>query len=209
MEKFCAIIPNRPGREKLYDFCIHQISKMTLKPDMIYNIDYPAVDDNVDICERVYDGMQRAKADGFDVCFIIENDDRYPPDYFQRFGSMYGYDFFGSPETIYYNINNRSWSRINHNLRSSLFTTGFRIKALEKFIFPKKTPFLDLEIWKHAKPYSKRMINNTGAIGIKGHGIGLCGGKGHVMNLDKKDPYLNWLRSNMDNESFEFYVSLI
>lgn len=210
MEKFCVIIPNRPGREKLFDFCIYQLSQMTLKPDMVYNIDWPAIGDEVDISERVFDGVNRAKRDGFDLCFIIENDDYYPVDYFKRYGDML-HDFFGSQETIYYNLINRTWSRLSHPMRSSLFTTGFRISAIEKlnFQFPKNTPFVDIALWKYAKPFCKKFIPHTGAVGIKGHGLGLSGGKAHSMLLNKPDPYFNWLRSNVSKEAFEFYMTLI
>ena len=208
MEKFCAIIPNRPGREKLFDFCIYQLSKMTLKPDMVYNIDWIAIDDSIDISERIIDGINRAKADGFDLCFILENDDNYSEDYFKRYGNMSEHDFFGSQETIYYNIRNRTWSRLNHPNRSSLFTTGFRISALKNFIFP-KTAFVDIALWDHAKSYRKKFIPNTGAIGIKNHGFGLCGGKGHTIQLSKQDAYYNWLRSNINREAFEFYMTIL
>jgi hypothetical protein len=72
-----------------------------------------------------------------------------------------------------------------------------------------KTPFLDIEIWKYAKSTSKRckFIDDTGSIGIK-HGIGLCGGKGHKMEMNNKDPDMTWLKARVDNDSFEFYKQL-
>ena len=50
---------------------------MTLKPDLILCVDWKPVSDNFDLVERVYDGVQKMKAAGFDLVFIVEDDDSY------------------------------------------------------------------------------------------------------------------------------------
>ncbi|HMK58332.1 MAG TPA: hypothetical protein VK462_04715 [Nitrososphaeraceae archaeon] len=180
---------------------------MTLKPEMIYNIDYPAKGDSVDIGDRVNEGIRMAKADGFDLCFVIENDDAYPQDYFERFGNTDGYQFFGSQDTIYYHIFNRTWEITSHPGRSSLFTTGFRISALNGYTLPINTPFVDIALWGHSK--GKKKFVNAGAIGIKGHGAGKMGGRGHIQVFPNKDPAFSWLKSHVDPVSFDFYMSLL
>lgn len=216
MEPFCVIIPNRPGREKLFDHCIWQINRMTLKPEMIYNIDYPAKGDGIDIGERMNEGVRMAKADGFDLCFVIENDDWYPINYFDRLITRFSngninfdfvFDAVGSEDTIYYHLKNKTWELTTHQRRSSLFTTGFRISALKDFVFPTNTPFVDIALWKNIK--GRKKFVDTGAVGIKGHGAGLAAGKGHRQIMGNKDPNYSWLKSRVDLISFEFYMSLL
>jgi len=205
MEKFCAIIPNRPGRELLYSNCLRQLNRMTRKPGKIYNINFSPKTESVDIGDRINEGVKLAKIEGFDLCYCIENDDAYPIDYFERFGNMEA-DFFGDENTIYYHLTQRAWELTSHQRRSSLFTTGFRISALKDFIFPTNTPFVDIALWKHAQwTKGKKMFVDSGAVGIKGHGIGKMGGKGHQQNMPNKDYDLKWLKSHINNESFKFY----
>lgn len=208
MEPFCVIIPNRPGREVLYENCMRQISQMTTQPDRIYNIDYPSISEEVDISERVLSGIELAKKDGIDLCFIIENDDAYPTDYFERFGEMKE-DFFGCETTYYYHIGNRTWQEFIHKNRSSLFTTGFRISAIEGFQLPSSI-HVDVELWKHTirTKAQIKFIPESGAIGIKGHGSGKSGGKGHKLLMKNNDLCYSWLKTKVDKQNFEFFTNL-
>lgn len=184
---------------------------MTVKPDKVYHVNYVPESDGFDLRYRVYGGYSNALRDGIDWCFVIENDDYYPPDYFEKYlnamSPEFGHDLIGDYHTLYYNIRNRSYKHIKHSGRASLFTTALRTKMfyMESF-WNFKSQFLDIDIW-NTHQASKRAIL-TGAIGIK-HGIGLCGGKGHnmVMRPDAELQYLKDLLQN-DNEAFEFYRSL-
>lgn len=202
--KFAVIIPDRNDRKELLSFCLHQLARMNTKPDKIYIIDYPPKDGNFDLVPRIKKGIAQAKEDGYDLVFILENDDFYPSDYFD---SIPDADFIGENRTIYYNLKNNTWQEMKHPARSSLFTTGFKISALEGFNWPKEDErFLDIALWNHAQR-KKKAFRETKAIGIK-TGMGLCGGKGHVMRMKNEDHKREWLKANVDEESYIFYQSL-
>jgi hypothetical protein len=209
--KFCVIIPDRGDRPELTEFCLKQLERMTLKPDAVIHVNHlPWMCGVYDLVDRVKLGTTTAETceDKFDLCFIIENDDFYPANYFERFAPFFeDYHFFGQEFSDYYNLRNLSHNRFLHKDRASLFTTGFKISALNNFEWPANDkPFLDIEIWKYAR-HKKRKFIDTGAIGMK-HGLGLCGGKGHRMNMPNRDYKMEWLKARVDNESFEFYKSM-
>lgn len=143
-----------------------------------------------------------AKQDGFDLVFIIENDDFYPKDYFDTIPDA---DFIGSDITTYYNLRNNTYQNFSHHKRSSLFTTGFKISALKGFNWPPDDyPNLDMRLWAFRKKFRMR---ETGAIGIK-HGVGKVGGRGHSMAMKYTDQDWEWLKSRVDIDAFTFYKSL-
>lgn len=184
---------------------------MTLKPEKSYFIDYKPESEKVDLIDRVKLGVEQAKKDGFEYAFIIEDDDAYPKDYFERF-DIGEHSFYGSQETTYYNLRSRTHSTFKHHGRSSLFTTGFKISELKYFNWsaPKRI-FLDIAIWEHAVSNSngvRQYVHGTGAIGIK-HNLGLCAGKGHTLRGTDSDDNLTWLKANTDSEQFEFYSALM
>ena len=182
---------------------------MSVQPDKIYHMNFTPLSDKFDLVDRVFKGACLAKADGIDWCFVIENDDHYPFRYFERFlPHLEKYDFIGEDKTTYYNLSNQTYRTFDHQYRSSLFTTAFRVSALNLFEWPAdETPFLDLDLWKYAR-HKRRKFIETGAIGIK-HGLGLCGGKGHKMRLKHFDDRLHYLRTHVDEIGFEFYSKMI
>lgn len=206
--KFCAIIPDRNDRPELLKHCYAMLNKQTVKPEAVYLMNHDTGINGFDLVDRVKLGVDLAIQDGFEWCFIIENDDMYPANYFERFQPfMESADFMGQEYSFYYNLRNLTYNRFDHWHRASLFTTAFRISALNNFTWPPNNkPFLDIELWKYARHKRRRFIE-TGAIGIK-HGLGLCGGKGHKFDMRNKDPKLDWLRGKVDQESFEFYREL-
>lgn len=205
---FAAIIPDRNDRKELTDQCFRQLGRMTVKPDKVYHINYHPESEGYDLKTRLHRGWLQAKADGIDWVFVFENDDMYPSDYFERFIPFFeNYDFIGQATTIYYHLGAKVWREQNHVNRSSLFTTAFRVSALDNFNWEKaKMVFIDLDLWQHAKRLRKRFIN-TGAIGIK-HGTGLCGGIGHQMKIGNQDPDMDWLFNKVDQDSWMFYLGL-
>lgn len=207
--KFCAIIPDRGDRPELTEHCLKQLDRMTVKPDELFHIRHKPYTSGYDLVHRIKVGVNLAKDEGFDWCFIIENDDYYPPDYFLRFQVfMDKYDFIGDDKSTYYNLRNLTHKTFAHQFRSSLFTTAFKLSALNNFEWPAPhTVFVDIDLWKYAR-FKKRMFINTGAVGIK-HNMGLCGGKGHKMNMDNSDTELKWLKGKVDKDSFEFYTRLV
>jgi hypothetical protein len=208
---FAAIIPDRGDRKELTELCFAQLDRMTKKPDKVYHIKHKPESERFDLVQRIHIGTNLAKADGFDWVFIIENDDFYPANYFDKFTPYFeNHDFLGDDMTHYYNLRNQSYKLMQHPHRSSLFTTAFRISALNHWDWKKVDPhmaFLDIELWKYGR-FKRRKFIQTGAIGIK-HGIGLCGGKGHSMNMPQKDFALEWLAENTDEMCFNHYVCMV
>lgn len=204
---FAVIIPTR-DRPMFFEHCKEQVASQTLKPEKVYAITYPPQSDDVDLCQRVKTGVEAAKADGIDLVFIIEDDDSYPVDYFERFAPHFSkYEFFGDDHTTYYHLKNRTYKIWHHPYRASLFTTGFKISALNNFNWPADNErFLDIKIWQYAR-HRKRVFVDTGAIGIK-HGLGKTGGKGHYMRFKDVDVDLKFLQQHT-NGSFEFYKNLM
>lgn len=183
---------------------------MRVKPDKSYFIDYKPESENIDLVERVKKGFEQAKADGYEYVFIIEDDDHYPDNYFTKF-DIGSFDFYGSEETWYYNLRNRTYNTFHHKLRSSLFTTGFKVSAMDGFTWSApRNRFLDIAIWEHAgnTTCTTAQFVYPGAIGIK-HNLGLCAGKGHLQTGKDRDQDLEWLKQNVDSEAFDFYSELM
>ena len=165
----------------------------------------PKSNTTVDIIPRVLQGIEMAKRDGFEWCFIVEDDDSYPENYFSRYLPYFDhYDFIGDEHSYYYNINTLRWTLFTHKHRSSLFTTAFRISALNNFEWPpENSPFLDIKIWEYAR-HKRRVFVDSGAVGIK-HGTGLCGGNGHKFKLENADPEMKFLKGKLSDYHIEFY----
>ncbi len=204
--KFATITPTRGDRTELLEFCKYQLGRMEVKPTESYFIDYPPNGNGFDLVVRVKEGVSWAKRDGFDLVFIIEDDDAYDPTYFNHIPDA---DFIGEQNTIYHNLRNKTYQNYAHPGRSSLFTTGFKISALDGFKWPHdQERFLDIALWRYANDSKKKIAyRETGAIGIK-HGTGLCGGKGHVTRMKHTDNNLEWLKEHTDPTAYEFYKSL-
>lgn len=204
--KFCVIIPDRGDRPEFTEHCFRQLDRMTLKPGITIHMNGEPESSAFDLVQRVFKGVKTAQNAGYDLCFIIENDDYYPSNYFERFAPYFDdFHFFGSESSLYYNLKNQTHNTFQHPHRASLFTTGFKISGLNNFEWPQADrPFLDIDLWKYAR-HKKRKFIDTGAIGMK-HGLGLCGGKGHKMYWPKNyDKGMNRLRNIVDQESFQFY----
>jgi len=220
--KYCTIIPDRGDRDELTRFRLRQIRDKWQMPNLY---DWPAGDtllmdespksDKMDLIQRVKDGISDAKTLRYDFAFIIENDDYYPADYIKNLLPLLGgLDFIGWQNTFYYNIKTRRYSRLEHETHSSLFCTGFRLSALDYFEWPPDDyPFLDIALWKHAKQSGKNwklLRTDNPCVGIKGHGMGKMGGKGHRMELNRADPEMKWFREKLnDEEAFKFYQSIV
>jgi len=121
---------------KLLDFCKHQLSRMTVKPSKSYFVNYKATK-LPDLVDRVKEGIHRARVDGFNFVFIVEDDDFYPADYFEKIAPTDNDCFIGCEQTTYYNLRNKTYDSFYHPKRSSLFTTGFNLDCIKYFEWPK------------------------------------------------------------------------
>lgn len=202
---FCAITPTRGDRGKFVEHLAWQISRMTIKPDAWFIVNYSPKSTGFDLIDRIKEGIRIAESEGFNEVFVLEDDDWMAPDYFETM-TLGEYDFVGSEQTTYYNLRNRTWQTMDHPGRSSLFHTGFKISALNGFKWPDNSnPFLDIPLWQHAK---KCKFVQQKAIGIK-HNLGIVAGKGHKLFMKNTDPSMDWLSKNVDEESFNFYKTLL
>lgn len=205
---FAVIIPDRGDRKLLFDQCLAQVAAFTLQPDKVYQVIYEPRSEDMDLVQRVKHGVSLAKSDDIDLVFVIESDDSYPKDYFERYAPYFNkYEFFGDQFSTYYNLKNKTFNTWHHPGRASLYTTGFKISALNAFNWPADNErFLDIKLWDYARRRKKIFIN-SGATGIK-HGIGKVGGKGHTMRMQNIDVDLKFLESRT-NGTFEFYKGLM
>lgn len=204
---FATITPSRGDRPELLGFTMRRLNV----PYKIACIEPPKSGD-IDLVPRVKHGIEVAKRNGYDFVFIVEDDDYYPADYFASFGDLSNVDFVGYSDTIYYNLKNKTWQSFDHNGRASLFCTGFRISALDRFDWPRDNyKWLDVKLWEYADRTNKRtrLLCDNPTLGIKGHGQGLAAGKGHSLYMKNQDPDLSFLQSRVDEEAFEFYQKLM
>lgn len=208
--KIACIVCDHGGREELITFARQQIAKQTVMPFAIYHIGTNLIPPNgsIDLIARLKLAYEMAKKDRVDFLLIWE-DDAYPKDYIQRFVPYMNFDFVGQDYTYYYQLKQRAWARFDHKYRSSLFTTGFKVSALNNWNWDDLRPdmaMVDIRLWEYAKRRTKAFID-TGAIGIKS-GLGLCGGRGHLLKLNNHDPEMNWLKEKVSGDAFEFYQEL-
>lgn len=209
MEKFALLTPNRGGeREQLLKFCREQVERFHFKAPH-YVINHHPETEQCDLIPRVKKGIAMAKAEGIDWICMVESDDFYPNDYLDRIiPYMATHDFIGDESSIYFNLRNRTYAELPHPGRASLFTTSFRVSALDNFKWPAQTsPYLDMSLWEHARKGKRCKFVDSGAIGIKTN-TGKVGGNGHRKTFKNSDPELKWLEENTDVDSFEFYKNL-
>lgn len=192
----------------MYAQCIKQINAQTITLSANLVANYASRNGDVDIVKRVNMGIQEAKARGADYAFIIEDDDWYAEDYFEyMISQINGEDIIGFDSSIYYNIINKTWQLMHHTGRSSLFCTVAKVSALDGYQWPAPNEkFLDLHLWRSLR--NKKLltldVENPVCIGIK-HNEGLRAGIGHRARMKNHDPEMEWLKSKVDEEAFEFY----
>lgn len=208
---YCTITPDRGDRPMFFEFCVSQLTKVNSKPPMnAYLVNDKPTTQDFDLVPRIRAGVEAARKDGFKYAYCFESDDYYPADYFQRMATE-DYDFIGYQDTVYYHLKSKTYGTFKHPHRSSLFTTAFKISALDGYVWPPDNyVFLDVHLWKWANEKKKKikLLKNNPCLGIK-HGVGKTGGKGHRMTFANKDKNLSFLRSRVDDEAFEFYTKLM
>lgn len=187
----------------------------TLQPDHIEIVNYPAESNNIDITQRYRIGYNFFRNKGYDLIAFIENDDYYHPEYLEtmvtewkRVGKP---DLIGTNYTPYYHLGLRYWFDFKHDQRASAMNTLIK----PDLDFPwcnDSNPYTDLYLWLQVQNLTKHTFKPSFmvSIGLK-HNTGLCGGIGHNDRLEmftNRDIYYQWLRDNMDPESFSFYSKI-
>jgi hypothetical protein len=214
--KIGVLIPTRGDRPQMLDFAFRQLDRQTRKPDVIEIMDDAPVGTGKDITWRYRIGCERILAKGVDVVFLIEDDDYYDANYIKLMMDEWEKanrpEIFGIGETSYYHLGLRSYYHQQHFERASAFSTMITPSGIMNMKWPKDDySFTDIEFWKQLK--GKTFIPfGTVALGIKGHKHGsLFGGIGHKdtwSGYRQKDPTLDWLRSHVDRDAFEFYKNI-
>jgi hypothetical protein len=219
MSKIALITPDRNDRPEFLEHCRFQMSRQTLKAGAHFIINYPEKESVIDIVPRIKKGIKIAIDEGFEYCFVIENDDYYPDNYIEKmmfwFNHLPALVLAGLLQTTYYSLQNKSWRVLSHPGRSSLFCTAFRISGLKDFKWPDNDLlYFDIHLWAYNCP-KKIIILGHPPIGIK-HGIGFCPGNYHNLIVNGKpaknmhaDNSLDWLKKRVRPESFEFYKKMM
>lgn len=215
--KIALLIPTRNDRPGFLENCKRLIKNQTIQPDHIEIVDFEPLSGACDITPRYRFGYEKLSKMGFDVIFLIEDDDFYAPNYIETM--LYEWekadkpDIFGTTYTIYYNI--RVWGQftMHHHQRSSAMST--LIKPNLNIVWPlNNDPYTDVALYNQLD-YKLFTPKELICIGIK-HGVGLCGGQTHTEGLERytsntgiPDPNKEWLKNNIDQESFKFYQSIL
>ena len=209
-----VLIPTRGDRAEFLNFAIKQMERQTRKPDIVEVVNDPPVNANKDITWRYRIGCERIFQKQADIVLLIEDDDWYDSTYIQRVVEEWEKagkpNIFGIGETTYYHLGLKAWNNQKHPTRASAMSTLITKQGAASMKWPSDNyVFTDIEFWKQI-PGKTCMFERNLSLGIK-HGIGLTGGIGHNKHwggYNQRDPEMNWLRSNVDEESFEFYKKI-
>ena len=207
--KVGVIIPDRNDRPKFLEHCLKMLSKQTMQPTFIEDVNFVNPTNNFDLTQRVRIGFDRLK-NICDCVLIIENDDYYSENYIETMVNKWielgKPELLGTDYTYYYHIFKKQYRKLIHKGRASLMNTLINTKLNVNWC-DNNDIFLDLHLWNKHKGLTFTPEVPI-AVGIK-HGIGLCGGSGHNrMVLTENDESLEVLKSLVDKESFNFYKSL-
>ncbi len=206
---YSLLTVDRGDRPKMYNHCLQQVARFGMDHFSHIVVMHPPESKAPDLKDRVKIGYDVAVKEGIEWIIMVESDDFYDTNYLNQFIiHMSHADFIGCEYSHYYNIQSRTWEKLNHSNRSSLYTTAFRVSAMKDFNWQQANKlFLDIDIWRYARRFKRSFIQNN-AIGIKGHGEGMAGGKGHIMKFRNSDPDLEWLKKHTNESSFLFYKGL-
>ncbi len=211
--KIAVLIPTRGNRPEFFENCLRMVRNQTVKPDRVEVVIDTATSSDCDITWRYKLGYERLRNKGFDIIFLMEDDDYYAPDYIETMLSAWGDagkpDIFGTDYTIYYHIKLYKWLTMHHQVRSSAMSTMIVPDLKLDWNIVDNDPYTDLYLWRMVKGRTFKPEKHI-CIGIK-HGSTMTGGRLHT---DKLHQYVNddsnklWLQKNTDPESFKFYSTL-
>ncbi|HXP52164.1 MAG TPA: hypothetical protein VN922_19565 [Bacteroidia bacterium] len=211
--KIGILIPDRNDRPLFLENCLRMVKSQTLQPVHVEIINQDALQKDVcDISWRYRIGYDKLRNKGLDIIALIENDDWYSPNYLEIMAKEWEKhnrpDIFGTNYTIYYHLKERGYFTMHHIHRSSAMSTFIKPDLHFDWCVDHE-PFTDLHLWGIIKNRVTFNPNTNICLGIK-HGIGLCGGRGHIDRLHRyeiKDYNFDFLYANMDKASFDFYTN--
>jgi glycosyltransferase involved in cell wall biosynthesis len=211
--KIAVLIPTRGNRPELLENCLRMVRSQTVTPDHIELVIDTPISSKRDITWRYRIGYDRLRDKGFDVIFLMEDDDWYAPDYIETMLKEWEVagrpDIFGTRYTIYYHLKLYKWMIMHHNTRSSAMST--LIKPDLNFSWcPDDEPYTDAHLWRTLRGTVFRPSKHI-CLGIK-HGTTMTGGASHVDRLDRyvnDDSNKTFLSNTMDVTSFNFYTNFL
>ena len=211
--QIAILIPDRSDRSELLANCLRMINNQTIQPNHIELVNDAPLSSDCDITWRYRIGYERLRNKGFDVIFLIENDDFYAPDYIETMLEAWNDagkpDIFGTDYTIYYHIGLFASFIFHHSDRSSAMSTMIK----PDLNFPwciDKDPYTDIHLWNTLKGETFHPTKHI-CLGIK-HGTTMTGGKSHVDRLHRyknKDENHLLIKDAMDEDSYKFYSTLL
>ncbi|MBL4810407.1 MAG: glycosyltransferase family 2 protein [Phycisphaerales bacterium] len=209
--KVGIIIPDRNDRPLFLNNCLRMIQNQTLQPYQVVLMNDEPITDKCDITWRYRLAYERIQND-VDCVILIENDDWYHPEYIQTMVNQWILngkpEIIGTNYTIYYHVGINKHFTMNHKRRASAMNTLLKTKLDIKWPVDHE-PYTDLHLWKQLNGLTFHP-NKIISIGIK-HGVGMCGGKNHTCSFYRyinDDSNKQFLKQNMDDESFKFYSNL-
>jgi hypothetical protein len=211
--KIGVLVPTRGDDRKIFLLnVLRMIDAQTVRPHVIEIVGEAPKSNECDITYRYRTGYEKL-CSKVDVIFFWEDDDWYSPQYIetmlQHWDGMGRPDLFGTRYTIYYHLKLRKKFTMKHESRASAMNT--MLKTNLKIHWPKDNdPYTDAYLWFTQSHLKKKLFTppTVISVGMK-HGIGMCGGKNHVDNLQRyNDEGLEFLKTTLDEKSFEFYNGL-
>ncbi len=213
------VIPDRGDRPDFTSHCLRQMNRCQKHESMkdiqldIYLVDYPPVNDKVDITMRYRNGYDHFRNSGVNLIAFIENDDWYAADYFSimyhewlKAGQP---NLFGTNYTVYYHLKLHKYFVMKHETRASAMNTVIKPDLNFKWGLA-HDPYTDVWLWNEIPNYKVIQPAKVISIGMK-HAQGKCGGKNHSTELHRyinPDDGMHWLRNIIDSESYAFYESM-
>lgn len=209
------ILPTRSDRPSFVRHALFLINQQTIQPTQVALMDYEPESKEKDISQRYRNGYDKLRGKNLDCIFLWEDDDYYSHIYTEtQLAAWVSHgrpDLFGTNYTNYYHLKERAYFTMYHDTRSSAMST--LIKPDLNFEWcPDNEPYTDTHLWM-ASGLKGVTYQPPGiiCIGIK-HGVGLTGGSFHNDRMQTykgdratNDREGNWLRTNTDPKSFEFY----
>ena len=211
MLKIGVIIPDKNDRPGFLAHCLDMMERQSIQPDHICLVNENSGIDGCDITWRYKKGFERIfNQYDCDVCFMIENDDWYRNDYIEqmlkKWEQLSRPDLLGIGTSVYYHIGLKKYKQLIHPVRSSAFCSMVTSEVLKHEFCADTEAFFDVYLWKSKMKKAAFIPSEQICLGIK-HGIGSCGGKGHLLSFpyDKDDKDFVYLNSVIDKKSFNFY----
>jgi hypothetical protein len=208
-DRIGIVIPTcNKDRKPFLDFLLNRIERQTLKVISVKVVDFPNEENTNDIYLRYKIGINELILRGCDFIVFMEDDDYYPLTYINDM-----YDawikigrpcLLGSWPTRYYHIIKRTY-RVYPDLAWCSAHCSAISPKIDINMFDEENDLFDKRLWEYNT--GKKVILERHMVSIK-HGIGMTGNRIHQTKNMEKDNDFIVLKSWVDKEAFDFYMSI-